>query len=242
MNTLHCIAIDDEPRALEVISSHCRKVPFLELTATFRDPLEAMTYMKAHETHLIFLDINMPRVSGLQFLKLLRDQPLVIFTTAYTEYAIESYDYEAVDYLLKPFAFDRFLKAATKALDRLQVNTTTQTGSTAVPEVAPQKFIYLKSGPKLHKLGFDDILYVEKDGNYLTFHTQDKKILSRQNMKNVFQILPEDRFFRIHRSFVVNLNLIDTIENHQVTIGQTTIPLSSQYRDELMGRFGSDKA
>lgn len=239
MSTLHCIAIDDEPRALEVIASHCRKVPFLELSATFRDPLEAMAYMKTHEIQLIFLDINMPRVTGLQFLNLLRDQPLVIFTTAYTEYAIESYNYEAVDYLLKPFAFDRFLKAATKALDRLQLNAPIQSGSAAVPEAAPQKFIYLKSGPKLHKLGFDDIQYVEKDGNYLTFHTRDKKILSRQNMKNIFQILPEDRFLRIHRSFVINLNLINTIENHQVTIGDATIPLSSQYRDELMRRVGS---
>ncbi|GAB5527553.1 MAG: hypothetical protein Roseis2KO_54250 [Roseivirga sp.] len=147
-----------------------------------------------------------------------------------------------MDYLLKPFAFDRFLKGATKALDRLQVNRPAPNQPAPTREVDKQKFIYLKSGPKLHKLGFDDILYVEKDGNYLTFHSQDKKILSRQNMKNVFRILPEDRFLRIHRSFVVNLNLIDTIENHQITIGEATIPLSSQYRDELMGRVGTGTA
>lgn len=239
MSTLHCIAIDDEPKALEVIVSHCSKVPFLELGATFRDPLEAISYIKTHEVKLIFLDINMPRVTGLQFLNLLRDQPLVIFTTAYTEYAIESYNHDAVDYLLKPFAFDRFLKAATKALDRLQIAPHGQQYSVSPPETTAQKFIYLKSGPKLHKLGFDDILYVEKDGNYLTFNTMDKKILSRQNMKNVFQILPGSKFLRIHRSFVINLNLIDTIENHQVTIGDVTIPLSSQYRDELMERVGN---
>lgn len=242
MSTLHCIAIDDEPRALELIASHCRKVPFLELAATFRDPLQAVSYIKTHEVQLIFLDINMPRVTGLQFLNLLRYQPLVIFTTAYTEYAIESYNYDAVDYLLKPFAFDRFLKATTKALDRLQVSTATKPNPPLPPVATTQKFIYLKSGPKLHKLGFDDVLYVEKDGNYLSFNTRDKKILSRQNMKNIFRILPEKQFLRIHRSFVINLNLIDTIENHQVTIGDTVIPLSGQYRDELMERVGNDKA
>jgi len=242
LSTLHCIAIDDEPRALEVIASHCQKIPFLELKATFRDPLEAMAYIKTENIQLVFLDINMPRVTGLQFLNLLRHQPLIVFTTAYTEYAIESYNYDAVDYLLKPFAFDRFLKAATKALDRLQISHATAPPPGTVPENSSQQSIYLKSGPKLHKLGFDDILYVEKDGNYLTFHTSDKKILSRQNMKNVFQILPEDRFLRIHRSFVINLNLINTIESHQVTIGNTVIPLSSQYRDELMERLGSNDA
>ena len=236
MNLIHCIAIDDEPKALEVIASHCHNIPFLDLKATFRDPLEAITYIRDHEVRLIFLDINMPRVTGLQFLNLLRHKPLVIFTTAYSGYAIESYEYEAVDYLLKPFAFDRFLKATTKAFDRLESTRPKLPESPPTEEKAHQQFIYLKSGPKLHKLGFEDILYVEKDGNYLMFNTWDKKILSRQNMKNIFRILPEHIFLRVHRSFVINLHQIDTIESHQVTIGSVTIPLSSQYRDELMER------
>lgn len=236
MNTITCIAIDDEPKALEIIASHCRHIPFLDLKAAFRAPLEAMSYMKEQEVKLIFLDINMPRITGLQFLSLLRQKPLIIFTTAYSEYAIESYEYEAVDYLLKPFAFDRFLKAATKALDRLETSERKVADTTAAEHSSNQQFIYLKSGPKLHKLCFDDILYVEKDGNYLTFNTGDKKILSRQNMKHIFQILPESRFLRVHRSYVINLGLISTIESHQVTIGDITIPLSSQYRDDLMER------
>jgi DNA-binding LytR/AlgR family response regulator len=241
LNLITCIAIDDEPKALEIITSHCRHIPFLDLKAGFRDPLEAISYMKEQEVKLIFLDINMPRITGLQFLNLLKHQPLIIFTTAYSEYAIESYEYEAVDYLLKPFAFDRFLKAATKAFDRLESARPKLPESSPPEEKAHQQFIYLKSGPKLHKLGFEEILYVEKDGNYLMFNTRDKKILSRQNMKNIFQILPERSFLRVHRSFVINLGLISTIESHQVTIGDITIPLSSQYRDDLMGRVsGAD--
>lgn len=237
MKPLVCIAIDDEPKALEVIASHCEKVPFLNLKARFRDPLEAVSYMKSESVDLVFLDINMPRVTGLQFLSLLRNQPMVVFVTAYSEYAVDSYEYEAIDYLLKPIAFDRFLKAATKALDRVQ------TPVSAIQEHATvskkeQQFLYLKSGPKLHKLSLSDILYVEKDGNYLNFHTAEQKILSRQNMKNIFQILPESEFARVHRSFVINLAHISTIENHQLMVAGQSIPLSSQYREELMEKIG----
>lgn len=237
MKPLVCIAIDDEPKALEVIASHCEKVPFLHLKASFRDPLEAVGYMKSEVVDLIFLDINMPRVTGLQFLTLLRNQPMVVFVTAYSEYAVDSYEYEAIDYLLKPIAFDRFLKAATKALDRTQAPAPA-TQESPVSSKKAQQFLYLKSGPKLHKLGYSEILYVEKDGNYLNFHTAEKKILSRQNMKNIFQILPESNFARVHRSFVINLAHISTIENHQLMVAGTPIPLSSQYRDELMEKIG----
>ena len=237
MRPLVCIAIDDEPKALEIITDHCEKVPFLELKASFRDPLEAVSYMKAEEVDLVFLDINMPRVTGLQFLDLLRNQPMVVFVTAYSEYAVDSYEYEAIDYLLKPIAFDRFLKAATKALDRVQITTESSIQTESVSQHEEQ-FLYLKSGPKLHKLSISDILYVEKDGNYLNFHTSEQKILSRQNMKNIFQILPEKDFARVHRSFVINLAHIKTIENHQLMVANNTIPLSSQYRDELMKKIG----
>ena len=162
---------------------------------------------------------------------------MVVFVTAYSEYAVDSYEYEAIDYLLKPIAFDRFLKAATKALDRVQITTESSIQTESVSQKEEQ-FLYLKSGPKLHKLSISDILYVEKDGNYLNFHTSEQKILSRQNMKNIFQILPEKDFARVHRSFVINLAHIKTIENHQLMVANNTIPLSSQYRDELMKKIG----
>lgn len=236
MSLLNCIAIDDEPRALEVIKTHCHKIPFLNLKAVFRDSLDAFSFLKENETDLIFLDINMPRVTGMQFLDLLKHRPMIIFTTAYSEYAIDSYEYEAVDYLLKPIAFDRFLKAATKAIQRAEMQPA-GTKPVTTSQSQENQFLYLKSGPKLHKLSYDDILFVEKDGNYLQFHTPDQKILSRQNMKNVFQILPDKQFVRVHRSFVINLNHLRTIENHQVTIGETPIPLSSQYREDLMTKL-----
>lgn len=238
MSLLKCIAIDDEPKALEIIAAHCEKVPFLELRETFRDALDAVAYLKSHETDLIFLDINMPRLTGLQFLKLLKKQPMIIFVTAYSDYAIESYEYEAIDYLLKPIVFDRFLKATTRALNRVDYPSHPIPKESAVPPGVQNQFIYLKSGPKLHKLSYDDILFVEKDGNYLNFHTKDKKILSRQSMKNIFQILPETGFARVHRSYVINLNHIETIESHQVSILQHKIPVSGQYRDELMEKIG----
>jgi DNA-binding LytR/AlgR family response regulator len=235
---INCIAIDDEPKALEIIEFHCSKIPFLNLISTFRDPLDAIGFLKSNEIHLIFLDINMPSVTGMQFLNLLKDKPMVIFVTAYSDYAIQSYEYDAIDYLLKPIAFDRFLKAGSKAFEKFQIDQKSEVVKIpAKSENSTGAFIYLKSGPKLHKIAISDILYLEKDGNYLIFHTPDKKILSRQNMKNIFHILPESKFLRIHRSFVISLEQIQTIESHQVTVGGFKIPIGSLYRDDLLNKI-----
>ncbi len=234
---MKCIAIDDEPKALEVIAFHCDKIPFMELIGTFRDPLDAIGFMKTNDVNLIFLDINMPTVTGMQFLGLLKQHPMVIFVTAYSEYAIQSYEFDAIDYLLKPIAFERFLKAATKAFEKHQLESKTQDPVPAGAQVnSNNDFIYIKSGPKLHKVNIGDIIYLEKDGNYLIFHTKDQKILSRQNMKNIFHILPETKFTRVHRSFVVSLDHIDTIEAHQLTLANFKIPIGSLYREELMAK------
>ena len=236
---MKCIAIDDEPKALEVIAFHCEKVPFIELIGNFRDPLDAIAFMKNEQVDLIFLDINMPTVTGMQFLNLLKHQPLVVFVTAYSEYALQSYEFEAIDYLLKPIAFDRFLKAVTKAFEKHSLLEQSQSKPDVKAASAKEEFIYIKSGPKLHKVNLQEITYLEKDGNYLIFHTAGQKVLSRQNMKHVFQLLPEADFIRVHRSFVVSLHHIDTIEAHQLSVSGVKIPIGSQYREALMERIGS---
>ena len=177
---MKCLVIDDEPTALEIIKDYVEKVPFLDCAGTFRDPLEALDFIQKTPIDLIFLDINMPDLTGIQFLKSLESQPLVIFTTAYSKYALESYDYDAVDYLLKPIEFDRFLKAVNKAFKQYQIKT-----SSLMPFAKDSDFILIKSGTEYYKMKLSDILYVRGTGNYVTFVTKKKEILSLLAMKDV---------------------------------------------------------
>lgn len=237
---LDAIAVDDEPKALEVIALHCRKIPFVELQKTFRSPLDAVGWLQQNPVDLVFLDINMPELSGLQFRQLIGEQPLIIFTTAYAEYGAQSYDHDAVDYLLKPVTFERFLKALVKAQRRLtEQHAPTQEVSTPdVPTPETDSHIYVKSGTKMYKVRTEDILYLEKDGNYITFHTKDRKVLSRQNMKQVLSILPEPLFVRVHKSYIVALHHIDILEHHQLTVAGVHIPIAKTYRVALKERLG----
>ena len=235
------IAVDDEPKALEVISLHARKTPFLDIVQTFRNGVDALSWLQQHPVDLIFLDINMPHLSGLKFRELIGSQPMIIFTTAYAAYAVESYNLNAVDYLLKPILFDRFLKAALRAKEHRQLRRGKRSIQQAPKEVVPlktvQNFIYVKSGTKLHKLATDDILYLEKDGNYVTFHTKEKKILSRLNMSQLLELLPDKGFIRVHKSYIIALAHIDIVENHQVSIAGKKIPVTKTYKDSLLERF-----
>ena len=229
---ISCIAVDDEPKALEVIRLHAAKAPFLDLQRTFRDPLEALSWLKAHPVGLVFLDINMPKISGLDFLNIIAPKPKIIFTTAYSEYALESYEYDTIDYLLKPIEFQRFLKAVTKVKQLISSEKTQPQISEDMK--SSEKTIYIKSGSQLYKVNTNDILYLEKDGNYLTFHTKDKKILSRQNMKDVFDIVSPEEFIRVHKSFVVAVKHMEIIESHQIKIGSAKIPIGRNYREDLI--------
>lgn len=236
---LKAIVVDDEPKALEIIALHCKKVPFIELQKSFRGPLEAMAWLQKNTVDLVFLDINMPELSGLKFRQLVGDQLMIIFTTAYTEYAVESYNYDAVDYLLKPVTFERFLKALLKAQRRLP-----ETGEVEAERLiesttnATDSQIYVKSGTKLYQLRTKDILFLEKDGNYITFHTKERKVLSRQNMGQVLNLLPEQDFVRVHKSYIIALRHIDILENYQLTIAGLRIPIAKTYRAALMERLG----
>lgn len=217
---MKAIAIDDEPMALEVVRSLADKVPFLELTASFTDAFKAMDYLQQEPVDLLFLDIKMPDITGLEFVTSLRRKPLVIFTTAYSEHAVTSFELDAVDYLLKPFSLARFLKACNKAQELLQLR------SASVP---PKDYVFLKTGYEQVKVHFEEILYMEAAGNYVTFVLENKRLLSRMTISEASDMLPADKFVRVHRSYIVARDRIDKIERHQLCIKGNFVPVGASY-------------
>ncbi|KAA5541301.1 LytR/AlgR family response regulator transcription factor [Adhaeribacter rhizoryzae] len=220
---MKAIAIDDEPIALEIVRSHAAKVPFLDLRAEFTDAFKALEYLQKENIDLIFLDIKMPDISGIDFFNSLSKKPLLIFTTAYSEHAVTSFEMDAVDYLLKPFSLARFIKGCNKAFELYNFRTAPET----------QDHLYIKTGYEQQKVLFEDILYLEATGNYVTFALKDKKVLSRSTFSEAQNLLPAHKFARVHRSFIVAIHQIDKVERHQVTINHKTIPLSEAYRQNL---------
>lgn len=218
-----CIAIDDEPKALEVIERYCGKTSQMSLKASFREPVKAIEYLQRERVDLIFLDINMPDINGMQLLQTLSPKPLVIFTTAYSHYAVESYELNALDYLLKPITFERFLIAINKAAAVLSSEEST---------------VFFKSGPQTYQVKVADIFYFEKDGNYITVHLKDKQILIRENMSDIFDLVPAAGFLRVHKSYVVAIGHITMIEVHQLIAGGQKIPIGSSYRESVRAVLG----
>ncbi|HTD97786.1 MAG TPA: LytTR family DNA-binding domain-containing protein [Mucilaginibacter sp.] len=225
---ISCIAIDDEPKALEVIERYCKKSTLVGLKASFREPVKAIEYLNREKVDLIFLDINMPDINGIQLLQTLSLKPMIIFTTAYSTYAVESYGLNAIDYLLKPITFERFLAAVNKVATK---NNTTNRDDEAAT-------IFIKSGPLTYQVKVADILYLEKDGNYITVHLKDKQILIRENMSDIFDLVPAAGFVRVHKSYVISIRHIAMIEVHQLIINGEKIPIGSTYRESLRARLG----
>jgi two-component system LytT family response regulator len=220
---MKAIAVDDEPIALEVIRAHAAKVPFLDLKAVFTDAFQAMDYLQKEPVDLLFLDIKMPDISGIDFFSSLPKKPLVIFTTAYSEHAVTSFELDAVDYLLKPFSLARFMKGCNKAFELYNYRNA---GESA-------EHLYIKTGYEQVKVLYEDILYLEAAGNYVTFVLKDKNILSRSTFAEAASGLPSDKFVRVHRSYLVALDKIDKVERHQVTIGKVKIPVGEAYSQNL---------
>jgi DNA-binding LytR/AlgR family response regulator len=229
---MKCTIIDDEPFALELIKDYVRKTPFLELGECFTNPFKALSYLSKERPDLIFLDINMPELSGIQLLKSLISPPPVIFTTAYPEFGAESYEFNAVDYLLKPVKYERFLKAVGKASSI--AGSADKENTSHEPLSGKNEYLYIKSGTRLVKVKTNDILYVEAAGNYMTFHTSDKKILSLMNIQEALDMLAEQEFVRIHKSYLVSLRNIDAIEKHDVIIKGKPIPIGITYREKFL--------
>ena len=228
-----CI-IDDEPAAIEVLQIHLKKIPSMVLKASYRDPLEALEYLQNNKVDLIFLDINMPKLSGISFPKLLQNPPLIIFTTAYSEYALKSYELKAVDYLLKPIAFDRLLQAIMKVKEVLNQNSGGKIASVESSPDTSEQTIFIKSGSEFHQLSIQKIKYIESDGNYVTFHTDNRPILARYKLSEVLSLLPSHQFVRIHRSYVVALKHIETVKVHCVVIDTIEVPISGTYREGFL--------
>ena len=227
---LRTIAIDDEPLALRLVSDYISKTPFLELMGAFDNPLDAIDFLSTQSADLIFVDIQMPDLTGIEFARSLENAPKIIFTTAYEKYALEGFKLNAIDYLLKPFSYEEFLKAAQKARKQSELEASAQ------PSIeANSQFLFLKSEYKIRRINFNDILYIEGLKDYIKVYTagEDKPVLSLNSIKSLEQKLPEDQFMRVHRSFIVNLNKIDTIERSRIIFGKTYIPVSDQYKDKF---------
>ena len=228
---LKAIIVDDEPLARKVMQKYCEDFPGIEVFAQCKDALEAMQILQSQPIDLVFLDINMPKISGIDFVKSLSTKPMIIFTTAYPEYAVEGFELEAVDYLVKPIEFERFIKAVNKCM-------TLKNTATSTP---PMETLFIKSDRKLIKLALDDILYVQAYGDYIKIHTPNKTILSKDKLSNIEQSLPQNTFIKVHRSYIVHLNAIDYLEGKHVKIKDAVIPISDSNMESLMSRLKTSK-
>ncbi|KPM48478.1 LytR/AlgR family response regulator transcription factor [Jiulongibacter sediminis] len=219
---INAIAIDDEPMALEVIKSHAGKVDFIDLKETFVSGKEALEILKTEKVQLVFLDINMPDMTGLDLSQLLPENTGIIFTTAYSQYGADAFNLNAIDYLVKPFDFARFLKACQKAKEQL-------------PETEPDRYLFVKDSYDLVRVDLENLLFVQSEGNYLTFHEEDKKTVTRMTMTELVKTLPASHFMRVHKSNVVNLHKVKKIERHQVQVSEGIfVPVAANYHGELM--------
>jgi DNA-binding LytR/AlgR family response regulator len=235
---LKCIAVDDEPLALDIIADYVAKVPFLELVKRTESAIEAMQLVQEGNIDLVFLDIQMPELTGIQFLKIAGNKASYILTTAYSQYALESYDLNVSDYLLKPIAFDRFYKAVEKVRNQHQK----QEAATAAPIAEPvatasaaaapiQDFIFVKTEHKIQKIELDDILYIEGLKDYISIFTKTERVITLQNMKKMEETLPRGEFIRVHKSYIIAVDKIESIERSRISIGGKTIPVGDTYRD-----------
>lgn len=223
---LKCLIVEDEPLARNLLSEYVRKVAHLELVEAASNPLRALEVLRSHAIDLMFLDIQMPEITGITLLKTLQKKPLVVLTTAYSEYALESYDLDVVDYLLKPITFDRFLKAVDKV--NLRIPLQARHEGPVAEQSSP--FVFVKDGTKLVRINFDDILFVQGLKDYVTIVTKTQKVISLQRLKALESQLPPDKFIRIHHSYIIALKAIDTIHKGEVQIGSHMIPISDSYR------------
>ena len=228
---IRALITDDEPLAQNVIQQYAQKLPDLTIVGTCNDAICAHKFLNEEDVDLLFLDINMPKLSGISFLKNLKNPPLVIFTTAYSEYALEGYELNAIDYLKKPFSFERFCKAYFRAEELLQLKQQSQAGNIVENT---NEFLFIKSDKKTIKVKFSDIFYIEGLGDYIKLHLNDKKLVTNLSMKKMFSLLPKNNFFRTHKSFIVSLDKIEAIEGNMTIIKNTKLPIGNSYRQEFM--------
>ncbi|WP_420386510.1 LytR/AlgR family response regulator transcription factor [Roseivirga sp.] len=237
---LKCLVIDDEPLAREVITSHIQKIDGLELVAECDNALKAFEWLKKEPIDLLFLDIQMPKLTGIEFIKVLNPNAQIIFTTAYREYALESYELNVADYLLKPISFNRFLKAVNKVLHVQQEEPQPAQEPDALRTDEPH--IFLKADRKMVKVYLKDILYIESLKDYVRIKLQGKEVISLQKISFLEEKLPEDCFMRVHRSFIVPLKKIEAFSNNAIEVNGVEIPIGRNYKDKVLEQLNSSKS
>lgn len=228
-NKMNCIAIDDEPLALDVISEFCSKISYLNLIGTYTNPFDAVQLLNSDKVDLIFLDIQMPQITGLEFLKSLYKPPMVIFTTAFVEYASQGFEYDAIDYLIKPFAFDRFTRSVNKAFQLMKLKRPQDKMKDEKSGIS-YGFLMVKVEYSTIRVDIDDILYIEGLKDYVKIYSGGKPLITKTTMKNIVEKLPPDRFIRVHKSYIVSIDKIDMIENSRIVIGNQRIPIGESFR------------
>ena len=236
---INCLVIDDEPLAREGLAGYVNDLDFLHLVGECESPLEAGTLLDTHEIDLIFLDVQMPKLNGIDFLKTLRHPPLVILTTAYPQYALEGYQLDVLDYLLKPITFDRFYQAANKAKAQWQLQQKARASpvnppSDSVPPPATDDHFFIKVEHKYERIAMRDIRWVEAMQNYVVIHTTQGKYMTLVTLKSVEERLSAERFIRPHKSYLVASDKITSVEGNQIFVGQQVIPISRHYREEVI--------
>lgn len=236
---LNCMIIDDEPLAIRLLSDYIAKTEGLHLLHAFTDPIEALQFAGQHSPDLIFLDIQMPELTGIQFMKIANGNYPIILTTAYDHYALDSYDFDVIDYLLKPISLDRFIIAANKAKKRLLPEERSPDPSAATVAATSVDYIFVKSEYKTIKIDLADIYYLEGLGDYIAIHLPEKKVLTLENMKHFEAVLPEQRFVRVHKSFLVAIDKIEFIERNRIVIKQKRLPIGATYKEAFWARISS---
>jgi DNA-binding LytR/AlgR family response regulator len=233
---LNCIVVDDEPVARKVLEEYIVDVDFLELKGKAENPVKATTLLNNNEIDLMFLDINMPKVSGIEFLRTSGSLPMTIMTTAYPDYALEGFELNVLDYLVKPFSFERFLKAAYKAKDYHELKSKAASISSFSDD-----YFFVKCDGKIEKILHDELLFVEAMLNYVVLHTETRKLIVYLTIKNLTEELPANKFLKVHKSYIVNLSKIKSIEGNEISMGNSKVIISQNLRDDVMKHILKDK-
>jgi len=233
---LNCVIIDDEPIARKLLQEYIEETDFLRLAGSAENPLKIAGLIQEHNVDLIFLDINMPKMTGLEFLRSSKNLPMVILTTAYGQYALEGFELDVIDYLVKPFSLDRFLKACRKAHEFKLLKSRKKS-----PDKAGDEYFFVKSNGRIERVAFDELVYVEALSNYVTLHTVTGKLITYLTIKSLMESLPADKFIQVHKSFIVNVNKIKAIDGNTLNLGTSSITIGQSFRDEIMNRILKDK-
>ena len=229
-----CLIVDDEQLARQLLKEFVSKIPNLELKGMCKNPLEAMDVIQSEHIDIMFLDIQMPELTGVEFIKTLQQKPAIIFTTAYSEYALEGYQLDVIDYLVKPFPLDRFIKATNKAIEYIDLKRSAEKNSQG--KGMDSNYVLLHADHKIYKVNLNDIQYIEGLKEYVSYFTREKRIIVLQSLKSIEETLPSNKFIRVHRSYIVPIEKIKTLDGNQVQIGDKLIPIGRSYKDDVLKR------